>query len=40
MRSWWELLPVALVALTAEFGARPAPPPLPEPAPSAAPASS
>jgi lysyl-tRNA synthetase class 2 len=40
LRSWWELLPVALVALTAEFGARPAPPPLPEPAPSAAPASS
>jgi lysylphosphatidylglycerol synthetase-like protein (DUF2156 family) len=37
MRSWWELLPVAFVALTSEFAARPAPAleagPTPEPAP-------
>jgi lysylphosphatidylglycerol synthetase-like protein (DUF2156 family) len=40
MRSWWELVPVALVALTSEFGARPAPAPSLQPSPSAAPVSS
>jgi len=29
MRSWWELVPVALVALTSEFGGRPAAVPSP-----------
>lgn len=40
MRSWWELVPVAFVALTSEFGARPAPASSREPSPSAAPVSS
>jgi len=29
MRSWWEVLPVAAAALTAEFGTRPTPAPIP-----------
>jgi lysylphosphatidylglycerol synthetase-like protein (DUF2156 family) len=37
MRSWWELLPVGVAALTSEFGGRRPVPPAPSPAPEAAP---
>lgn len=40
MRSWWELVPVAFVALTSEFGARPTPAPVVEAPPAVAPVSS
>jgi lysyl-tRNA synthetase class 2 len=40
MRSWWELVPVAFVALTAEFGARPPSSSEPAPAAEAAPVNS
>jgi lysyl-tRNA synthetase class 2 len=36
MRSWWELVPVAFVALTAECGARPTPAPVVETPPAGA----
>jgi lysylphosphatidylglycerol synthetase-like protein (DUF2156 family) len=40
MRSWWELVPVAVVALTSEFGGRPAASPAPSAEPEPAPVSS
>lgn len=40
LRSWWELVPVALVALTSEFAARPPSAEAPEPSAEAAPVNS